>query len=87
MRKIIQVPIGEEISGWMAKSMKEMKIKKQAEFVRTLLSYLMNSDISDLKTKMEKTRITTMLQEAEEKASYALKIKTELEKQLEKLNA
>lgn len=84
-KKVLQIPVEETQLIWIKDSMKEMKIKKQPEFIRTVLSYLMESDISDLKNKMEKTRISAMLQEAESKAEEALKEKEHLEKQLEKL--
>lgn len=87
MAKTLQVPVDDKTLEWVNKSKKEMKIKKDAEFIRMLLAYLMENEISELKERIEKARISAMLQEAEEKAQYALRVKAELEKQLEKLNA
>lgn len=86
-KKTIQVPADDMLLGWVNKSMKEMKIKTQAEFVRTVLTYVKDTDIAELKTKMEKTRITAMLQEAQNKAHEALERKEALEAQLLKLEA
>jgi hypothetical protein len=86
-KKVLQSPLDERHFAWIKESMKVMKIKKQPEFVRTMIDYLMETDITELKLRMEKARISTLLQEAEEKAKYALQTKEQLEKQLEKLGA
>lgn len=86
-KKIMQVYLGEDIWAWITKSMKEMKIKNLSEFIRTVFAYLMETDSTELKTKIEKARISSMLQDAEARAEKAAKEKEQLERQLEKLNA
>lgn len=86
-KKVLQIPVDEQHVEWIGKSMKEMKIKKQPEFFRAVISFLMESDITELKNKMAKARISSLLQEAQQKEEEARKEREALEKQLEKVEA
>lgn len=85
MAKMWQVAVGDELEERTRKAMKEMKIKKEAEFIRTVVTYVLDSDVSVLKNKIETSRILSLLQAANKAADEAMQNKTQLEKQLEKV--
>jgi hypothetical protein len=86
-KKLLQIPVDDIQFNWVHKSKKEMKMDTIPEFFRTILSYLMESDISELKNRMEKARIAAMLQEVSKKAEEYAKQKEQLEAKLEKIGA
>ena len=88
MAKTLVIPVDDDTNAWVLKSKKEMKSKSVAEFLRALIQHFRStSEITELKKKMEKAQIESMLQEASAKAEEAARRKEQLEKQLEKLGA
>ena len=85
--KMLQIPVDAETHQWVTTSMKEMKIKKQAEFVRMLLTYNKQTDIKELRLQIRKASIEKTLEEAEKNAEQALAEVERLKKQKEQIEA
>ena len=83
--KTLQIPVDANTIQWVNKGQKEVKAKSQAEFVRMVLTYHMEADPVDFKTKAEKAKIDRMLREIESQAQLIADRKEQLEKQREKL--
>lgn len=76
----------EEQTMWIKKSSKEFRLKA-TEFVRTMIDYLRESDIKELKTRMQRRQLETELENVREKAETYTKQREKLEQQLETLTA
>lgn len=76
-----------EDRAWIKKSTKEFKANGESEFMRIVIGYLRETDIKDLRDKMQRTRIENELNEARRKSEEYQKKQELLESQLEALSA
>lgn len=84
-KPVVQIPVDETFISKLTKAQKELKMSSKAECGRTLLEYVLDNDISELKSRMDRSRLEKQRQEVEATLQELSERKQKLDKQLEKL--
>lgn len=78
--------LNDEDKVWIKKSAKAFKMN-DSEFMRTLLAFNRETDISELKARMQKTSLESRLVVIRKQEEEARRTREQIEKQLEAVSA